>query len=200
MTEKKDKYDLIISSASKLFAQADFQSVSMEDVAAAAKVGKGTLYNYFKSKDDLYFSILRNRLEKLLLVLKNAYNGRDDFLQNMKSLVLHLNKFLKNHPYFHKIWNREEHFLKKDNNLAILELKERILNLIGEVLIQGKKEKILEDNLDTSFTAQIVYCLINYVNDDGNPQKLFSILINGIGKKKINIPLKHKSNTNEKKD
>ena len=197
MVNRSEKYDRIISNASLLFAQSDFQNVCMEDVAVAAKVGKGTLYNYFKSKDDLYFSILHYRLEKLLLVLENAYNGRDDFLKNMRSLILHLNKFLNGHPYFHQIWNREENSLERNGNLSILELKERILQLIQKVLEQGEKEKLLAEDLDTAFAAQIVYSLINYVNYEGNPDNLFSILMKGIGKDCLDISVVYESYKHE---
>lgn len=182
MVDKGEKYDRIISHASLLFARADFQSVCMEDVANAAKVGKGTLYNYFKSKDDLYFSILENRLEKLLLELEQAYNGPYDFIKNMKSLILHLHNFLNSHPHFHKIWNREEHSLEKNGkNDRIIELKEKLLDLIMEVLEQGKKEMLIAENLDMVFMAQLIYIMINNVNCEKNPDKIFSILMKGIG-------------------
>ncbi|MDA3810801.1 MAG: TetR/AcrR family transcriptional regulator [Spirochaetaceae bacterium] len=197
MVNNSEKYDRIISNASLLFAQADFQSVCMEDVAIAAKVGKGTLYNYFKSKEDLYFSILHYRMEKLLLVLENAYNGRDDFLKNMRSLIIHLNKFFNNNRSFHQIWIREENSLERNGNQTILELKERILSLIENVLRQGAQEKLLADDLDTAFAAQIVYSLINYTNYEGNPDKLFSILLRGIGKDGLNISFEYESCNHE---
>ncbi len=193
MVKKSEKYDRIISNASLLFAESDFQSVCMEDVASASKVGKGTLYNYFKSKDDLYFSILHYRMEKLLLVLENAFNGRDDFLKNMRSLIIHLSKFLNSHPHFHQIWYREEHSLMRNGNLPILDLKERILHLIQEVLKQGEKEKLLTEDLDTAFAAQIVYSLINYINYEGNPDNLFSILMKGIGKSGLDLAVEYES-------
>jgi len=197
MVKKNDKYDRIIANASLLFAQSDFQSVCMEDVAVAAKVGKGTLYNYFKSKDDLYFSILNYRLENLLQVLTDAYNGRDDFLKNMRSLIVHLHKFLAGHPYFHKIWTREEHSIEKSSNKTIFELKERIMNLIEKVLEQGQNETLLKDDLDIPLTAQIVYCMINYVNYEKNPDKLFSILMKGVGIEGLDISVEYESYKHE---
>ncbi len=198
MVNNSEQFDRIISSASSLFAQKDFQRVCMEDVAIAAKVGKGTLYNYFKSKEDLYFSILHSRMEKLLKVLEEAYNGRDDFLKNMRSLIIHLNKFFINHSSFHQIWIREEHSLERRGNLAIIELKERILQLIQNVLQQGEMEQLLVKDLDTAFASQIVYSLINYTNYEGNPDKIFSILLQGIGKAGLDITIEYESYNHEK--
>ncbi len=48
----------ILAVAAELFATQPFHKVIWSDVAEAAAVGKGTLYTYFKSKEDLYFSVL----------------------------------------------------------------------------------------------------------------------------------------------
>ena len=48
----------ITDTAARLFATRPFHKVRLDDVAAAAHVGKGTLYVYFKSKDDLYRSLV----------------------------------------------------------------------------------------------------------------------------------------------
>ena len=52
----EQKRQLIIDTAARFFATQPFHKVRLDDVAAAAQVGKGTLYIYFKSKEDLYVS------------------------------------------------------------------------------------------------------------------------------------------------
>ena len=48
-----EKRDEILAAAEKEFARRDFHLVLMDDVAARAGVGKGTLYRYFPTKDEL---------------------------------------------------------------------------------------------------------------------------------------------------
>jgi TetR/AcrR family fatty acid metabolism transcriptional regulator len=50
--------DKILAAAARLFASLRFHEARMEDVAAAAEVGKGTLYRYFKDKEELYLALL----------------------------------------------------------------------------------------------------------------------------------------------
>lgn len=52
------KRERILTVAAELFATRPFHKVLLDDVAAAASVGKGTLYLYFKDKNDLYLSVL----------------------------------------------------------------------------------------------------------------------------------------------
>src|SRR6266481_8699711 len=61
-TEKEEQ---ILRAAAVVFAARDFHEVLMEDVAAEAGVGKGTLYRYFPTKDDLFFSTILSGLEEL---------------------------------------------------------------------------------------------------------------------------------------
>src|SRR3990170_3831945 len=48
----------IIEAASRVFAARAYHLVRMEEVARGARVGKGTLYRYFPSKEDLYLAIV----------------------------------------------------------------------------------------------------------------------------------------------
>src|SRR3954468_4548822 len=56
----------IIATAAQMFASQPFHKVRLDDVAAAAGVGKGTLYIYFSSKEDLFFSIIYDGFAALI--------------------------------------------------------------------------------------------------------------------------------------
>ena len=53
--KKEQKRKRIIESAAKLFSQKSYHEVMMEDVAKLSSIAKGTVYNYFDSKEELYF-------------------------------------------------------------------------------------------------------------------------------------------------
>src|SRR5579872_3964309 len=55
----------ILVAAARLFASQHFHEVRMEDIAAAAEVGKGTLYRYFKDKEELYAALLDQAAEQM---------------------------------------------------------------------------------------------------------------------------------------
>lgn len=62
----EEKRQKILDAASALFATRPFHRVLLSDVATAAGVGKGTVYLYFTSKDELYFAVLQRGLEELV--------------------------------------------------------------------------------------------------------------------------------------
>ena len=65
-TLSEEKRQKILAAAGELFASRPFHKVLLSDVAAAAGVGKGTVYVYFKSKEDLYLALLYQAFENVV--------------------------------------------------------------------------------------------------------------------------------------
>ena len=61
VSEKLDKRIAIMRAAERLFHNRRFHEVTLEEVAEAAQVGKGTIYRYFADKDDLFFQVAFTR-------------------------------------------------------------------------------------------------------------------------------------------
>ncbi len=53
----KDKKNRIIEAAARVFAQKGYAGTAVADIAFQAEIGKGTLYAYFDSKEDLFFAV-----------------------------------------------------------------------------------------------------------------------------------------------
>ena len=54
---QKDKKDRIIEAAARVFAQKGYAGAAVADIAVKAEIGKGTIYAYFDSKEDLFFAV-----------------------------------------------------------------------------------------------------------------------------------------------
>jgi TetR/AcrR family transcriptional regulator, repressor for uid operon len=68
---KSEVREKIIESAVECFARTGFDRTKMDDIANLSDVSKGTLYLYFKSKEDLFYGICQNSLKKV----KEQVNG-----------------------------------------------------------------------------------------------------------------------------
>lgn len=67
-----DKRELILEAALELFRQNGFRRTSMEDIAEAADIAKGTLYLYFKSKEELFAALGHNLVEQVIGAMTEA--------------------------------------------------------------------------------------------------------------------------------
>src|SRR5688500_9776467 len=91
----------ISDTAARLFATRPFHKVRLDDVAAAAQVGKGTLYIYFKSKEDLYVSLVEDGFSQLVSQLRqNADTPPEEAL---REIVRQLVAFSCSHPHFFEL-------------------------------------------------------------------------------------------------
>src|SRR5438552_1399507 len=66
-----DKRERILRAAVKVFAKNGFYATRVSEVAKAAGVADGTIYLYFKSKDELLVSLFEDRVERLLSFMKD---------------------------------------------------------------------------------------------------------------------------------
>ncbi|MBE9530214.1 MAG: TetR/AcrR family transcriptional regulator, partial [Proteobacteria bacterium] len=54
---KNEKKNQIIEAAAQIFAKNGFSGTIMAEIAHCAGIGKGTIYEYFKSKEELFFAV-----------------------------------------------------------------------------------------------------------------------------------------------
>src|SRR5690349_24893999 len=70
-----DKRERILTAAERIFARRGFFAAKVSDVAKEAGVADGTIYLYFKSKDDLLISLFERRMQQVNETLKAAVAG-----------------------------------------------------------------------------------------------------------------------------
>ncbi len=86
--EKENRIRIILDAAKDAFMKKGFQNTSMEEIANQAEIGKGTIYIYFKNKNDLYTAILLSGLESFRKRLKDLENGLDSGVLNSTADII----------------------------------------------------------------------------------------------------------------
>jgi TetR/AcrR family transcriptional repressor of uid operon len=78
-TEVKEK---IVQAAITTFSKYGYDKTRMDDIAKSAKLGKGTLYLYFKSKEELFYAISENSIKELKEQLSKLFSKKEDLVQD----------------------------------------------------------------------------------------------------------------------
>jgi len=88
-----DKGELILRAATKLFARRGFFNTQVADVAREAGIAAGTVYLYFKSKDDLLISIFERTMGQGMDEVRRALTDVTDPVERLRVLArLHLSR------------------------------------------------------------------------------------------------------------
>lgn len=99
---RKEQYrSEILLSAEQVFARQGFHNTTMDEVAEECGWSKGTLYLYFNSKEDLFFSVINAKVDQFATTLTLALEAANDLEQVIRALVkAQLNFFIENNDFF----------------------------------------------------------------------------------------------------
>ncbi len=103
---KDEKRKRILEVSARLFATLPFHEVRLDDVAARARIGKGTIYTYFANKDALYVGLLEDGMGELIarvgrLVAGEARDAKSPRAA-LRAIVREVVRFAAGHPHlFH---------------------------------------------------------------------------------------------------
>jgi len=85
--EEKARLDIILEAAEKVFAEHGYRDTRMDDIAEVAELAKGTLYYYFKSKDEIFFRILERETGKVISEIKRRLSDDLTFVQAVEAEI-----------------------------------------------------------------------------------------------------------------
>src|SRR5262249_50119289 len=98
----------MLDAAARLFATQRFHEVRMEDIAAEADVGKGTLYRYFNDKEELYLALLDRASRQLAARLHEQVAESDEPRRRLQTIVAALIQFFDEQPHLLDVIQRAE--------------------------------------------------------------------------------------------
>lgn len=130
------KHKAILDAAYVLFGSSGFYETKMSEVAELAGIAKGTVYLYFKSKEELFLAVTRRDCEEFLEQLQEK-------LQAYDTLTDHLAVIAKHHLFYY--YERKQHtklFFRAHNNtpelVAYMALfMEQYMQAVVKVLLEG---------------------------------------------------------------
>ncbi|MCJ7555128.1 MAG: TetR/AcrR family transcriptional regulator, partial [Ignavibacteriaceae bacterium] len=105
--KKEKKREQILEVAANLFSSKNYHEVMMDDVARLTNIAKGTVYNYFESKEELYFTIMSSKLNNLDTSLREKIFGEISCVESLHSYVIHLYMFMMKYQSFFLMYQKE---------------------------------------------------------------------------------------------
>jgi AcrR family transcriptional regulator len=150
--EKQQRRNDIIDAAERIFFSRGFESPTMDDVAEEAELSKGTLYLYFRSKDDLQFAIFMRGSDILMNMMSENLSDSNEGYSNLLVLASSFVAFSREYRDHFKLFMHFES--KRMNNLNIdqeqiqVYLKEQSpLALVSREVRRGINDGSLRDDL-----------------------------------------------------
>ncbi len=132
--DKSERRDRIIDAAARLFGERHFHQVLLDDIAARAGVSKGTVYLYFKDKDDLYLALILHGKQCLHERVQKTIRGLKAPEEKLLGLVQQVVSFCSETPYFQELMQRAELCQSAVQTAARDQSRTQFLNLLIEII------------------------------------------------------------------
>ena len=171
-TNKLKNKELIVATAEKLFLQKDFESTSMDDVARESGLTKRTIYQYFISKEDLFFAVALQGVEKINSYCEAASKSGRNALEIIRLTNRAYFQYYMENPGMFRLMNYQP-----DNKLnyeasphyrAMRALKDEVFRHFMDVVELGKSDGSINPRLDTKKAVYFGFCssmgLLNLVS------------------------------------
>ncbi|WP_268795658.1 TetR/AcrR family transcriptional regulator [Paenibacillus sp. Soil766] len=155
--KKPDKYYAILEGAMKVFAENGFHKSQVSRIAKEAGIADGTIYLYFKKKEDILTSLFQEKLgelvEKFNLAVRESTSPKDAL---RKICEIHFSELENNihMAYLTQIELRQSDLeLRKEIGLAL----KRYIILIENILEKGKSDGSFRADLDVKLVRLLIF-------------------------------------------
>ena len=195
-SRKNSKYQQILQAAIKIFARQGYYKSTVSQVAREAGVADGTIYLYFKNKDDILDHFFSHKTREVFSCFQQEVQRVDNASDKLKNLIRrHLLEF-ENDRDMAVVYQVETRMRRRLSDRKIKEMSDMYFDLVSSIVRQGQQEGVIRPDLPIALFKQVMIGAIDevittWLYSSGKyrltsmADPLFELLIRGVGEKKI---------------
>lgn len=163
--EKEKRREDILNAAEAVFFSKGFENTKMEEVAEKAEVSKGTVYLYFKSKEDLQFGVLQKGAsilqEMLEAVISESKSGLENLLEMGRAFILFSEHFPNHFDLFLFFQVNDYSKLNIDrSDLQSYFINESPYTLLVKIVRKGIEDGSLRQDVDAEVFSTTLWSMM----------------------------------------
>ena len=159
--EKIDKRDALLRAAIETFAARGFFNAQVADVARTAGVAAGTVYLYFRGKDDLLISIFEKTMKEAISAGRESIAKQTDPLTQLRTIArLHLDRMSRDRALavvFQVELRQSTKFMERFSATHLREY----LGIIRDVIARGQSMGIFRKTLNATLAAKLLFGMLD---------------------------------------
>ncbi len=157
MKKNKPKYKQIIDAAVEVIAENGYHSSQVSKIAKKAGVADGTIYLYFKNKEDILVSLFQDKMGQFIEKIEQETNARQTAEEKLLKLVeTHFEQLSADH-HLAIVTQLELRQSNKELRQKINEVLKRYLAVIDQIVEEGVEENLFRRNMDPRLVRQMIF-------------------------------------------
>ena len=148
----------IMQAAERLFATRRIHEITLDDVIAEAGVGKGTVYRYFRDKDDLFFQTALHGFDDLCALVQAARGEGEPFETRLLTACERISEFFRRRRPLFRMMNTEEFRLPRRSELSQQwkARRQTVTAALAAVLARGAAERMVRPDIPPDVLACVL--------------------------------------------
>ena len=161
--EKNNKYHQILEAAVRVFARQGFYQSTISQIAKEAGVADGTIYLYFKNKDDILVQFFSYRTKQVFESFRKEVDRAQTSADKLRNLVRrHLAEFQRDRDGA-VVYQVETHQSSRLAEDQIREMSQMYRDLISEIVEQGQQEGNIRKDLYVGLVKRFIIGAVDEV-------------------------------------
>ena len=160
----KPKYKQIIDAAVIAIAQNGYHQAQVSKIAKQAGVADGTIYLYFKNKEDILISVFEEKMSLFIENLQDIIKKETSSAEKLKLMIENHLTVLSNDHHLATVTQLELRQSNKAIRVKINAVLKGYLQLFDTILLEGIESGEFDANLDVRLTRQMVFGAIDEVS------------------------------------
>ena len=153
---KNNKYHLILEAAVKVFARQGFYQSTVAQIAREAGVADGTIYLYFKNKDDILVNFFQYKTKQVFERFRAEVNHAESSLDKLRNLIRrHLAEFQRDRDMA-ILYQVGTHQIERLAEEQIREMSKMYQDLISEIVEAGQQEGSIRKDLYVGLVKRFI--------------------------------------------
>ena len=152
-----DKHQQIIEAAVRVFARNGYYNSRVSDIAREAGVASGTIYLYFKTKDDILVTLFREKMAAWVASVRGEIAGEPDPVAKIRRLVALHFSVLEKDPALAEVVQVELRQGHKFFRGASAHEISAYFELIGSVLEEGQAAGVFRDDVPVKIATKVLF-------------------------------------------
>lgn len=163
MKSNKPKYQQIIEAAVEVIAKNGYHGSQVSKIAKEAGVADGTIYLYFKNKEDILVSVFEEKMGQFIEKIANETSKQSNADQKLKVLIeMHFSQ-LENNPELAIVTQLELRQSDPSLRMQINNVLKAYLNVIDEIIEEGINDNQFRNDINPALIRQMIFGTLDEV-------------------------------------
>ncbi|RJO71956.1 MAG: TetR family transcriptional regulator [Myxococcales bacterium] len=160
-TRSNDKYQRILDAAIKVFAEHGFYHSKVAEIAKAADVADGTIYLYFKNKDDILISLFEGKMNEIIAQLDSRLVDVRDPLEKIRIYIAGHFELVRDHHDLAEVITVElrqsTKFMKEYRNVQFT----RYLKILADIIQEGQAGGVVAADVSPATMSRALFGMMD---------------------------------------